>query len=169
MASCGCYEFIYNTIENFSFEFQIASPPKRKRVNDGEDSTDADDDIVILKLDDDTDNDLEADQQRERQVIFESIYDDIYEVVLPTTLWGIHRDPERKFIVFTEFDENTMSTAKLLHVSDTCEMKAYIHQEEVQLLKRDNLSVDTLTDALSELDELCNIDEDGTLVKNLDK
>lgn len=103
---------------------------------------------------DNHDSDTALEEERARQAIFESIYDDIYEVVLPSTLWGIHRDPERKFIVFSEFDVSTMDTAKLLHISDTCQLKAFIHKIEVELAKRDQLSVELLTETLGELDDI---------------
>ncbi|XP_055522527.1 uncharacterized protein LOC129716717 isoform X2 [Wyeomyia smithii] len=37
---------------------------------------------------------------------FELLYDDVYEVELPSMLWGIHRDTEKTFICFTEFLQN---------------------------------------------------------------
>lgn len=37
---------------------------------------------------------IETDDATTKRKIFETIYDDIYEVMLPNTLWSIHRDPE---------------------------------------------------------------------------
>ncbi|XP_052859827.1 uncharacterized protein LOC128267078 [Anopheles cruzii] len=36
--------------------------------------------------------------------VFEELYDNIFEVELPSILWGLHRDPERKFVAFTRLD-----------------------------------------------------------------
>uniref|UniRef100_A0A182PP54 THAP-type domain-containing protein n=1 Tax=Anopheles epiroticus TaxID=199890 RepID=A0A182PP54_9DIPT len=38
-----------------------------------------------------------------RESIFEELYDNIYEVELPSTLWGVHREPDRKFAAFSRF------------------------------------------------------------------
>ncbi|XP_050097764.1 uncharacterized protein LOC126578855 [Anopheles aquasalis] len=36
--------------------------------------------------------------------VFEELYDNVYDVELPSSLWGIHRDPKRKYVAFTRFD-----------------------------------------------------------------
>ncbi|XP_035791902.1 uncharacterized protein LOC118466516 [Anopheles albimanus] len=36
--------------------------------------------------------------------VFDELYDNIYDVELPSPLWGIHRDPGRKYVAFTRFD-----------------------------------------------------------------
>lgn len=101
----------------------------------------------------DVEHEYDTEMEQNYMAMFESIYDDIYEVVLPNTLWGIHRDPDRRFIVFSEFDASIMNTAKLLHISDSLEMKAFIYNTEIQITKRGDLSIEILTDALSELDD----------------
>lgn len=59
--------------------------------------------------------------------MFESLYDEAFDVTLPSLLWGIHRDPDRKFIVFSEFNQSTMSVCKLLHITDTFIFKTFIN------------------------------------------
>lgn len=113
-----------------------------------------DDEIVLLQVTDaEAGSDTDADTCDNDKAIFESIFDDVFEVVLPTTLWGIHRDPERKFIAFSEFDANSMTTVKLLYVSSTLELKTFLHNVELQKSKRTDLSVETLTTSLNELDD----------------
>lgn len=118
---------------------------KTTETNETEDS------VVLLQMDVEHEFDTEIEQNH--VAMFESLYDDIYEVVLPNTLWGIHRDPQRRFIAFSEFDAAIMNTAKLLHISDTLEMKAFMYNAEIQMTKRDDLTIEILTEALSELDE----------------
>ncbi|XP_052898024.1 uncharacterized protein LOC128304826 [Anopheles moucheti] len=40
----------------------------------------------------------------EKESIFEELYDNIFEVELPSTLWGVHREPDRKFVAFSRFE-----------------------------------------------------------------
>lgn len=55
----------------------------------------------------------------EEEVIseFESLYDDVFEVTLPSTLWGVHREPKRNFIAFTCFDVQQMQNTKCVVLS----------------------------------------------------
>ncbi|KFB50727.1 AGAP005534-PA-like protein [Anopheles sinensis] len=41
--------------------------------------------------------------ESEASAIFEDIYENIFEIELPSTVWGVHRDPERQYIAFTRF------------------------------------------------------------------
>lgn len=91
-----------------------------------------------------------------KQKIFETIYDDIYEVVLPNTLWGIHRDPDQKFIAFTQFDSVKMNCGKLLLVSNTFRIRAFVGGVEVSKEAVNALSVESISKALCELDEQQN-------------
>lgn len=47
---------------------------------------------------------------------FETLYDEAFDVELPNLLWGIHRDPERKFIAFTAMSVELMNVSKVLIV-----------------------------------------------------
>ena len=56
-----------------------------------------------------------------KESIFEELYDNIYEVELPCTLWGVHREPDRKFAAFSRFEwrpsddgEETVKSVSLL-------------------------------------------------------
>ncbi|XP_035913879.1 uncharacterized protein LOC118512885 [Anopheles stephensi] len=55
----------------------------------------------------------------EKESIFEDLYDNIYEVELPSTLWGVHREPDSKFVAFSRFgwcakDGNVARSVSLL-------------------------------------------------------
>lgn len=89
----------------------------------------------------------------QREQIFDSIYDDVYEIVLPTTLWGIHRDSDRKYITFTKFDVDKMACSKILHVNIDFEIKISIDGVLKKTTNVDIVSVDVLTHLLNELDE----------------
>jgi pentatricopeptide repeat protein len=47
---------------------------------------------------------------------FDGLFDDIFEVVLPSTLWGFHRDPARQFIAFSEFSSKYMAVLKTVTI-----------------------------------------------------
>lgn len=101
---------------------------------------------------------LELSDEEKRQ-IFDSVYDDIYEVVLPNTLWGIHRDPEeRQYIVFTLFDAIAMKCSIAVKITDTFTLTISDHGEEKTANTLNELSVETLSKLLSELNENTNLD-----------
>lgn len=95
----------------------------------------------------------ESSEAESKRKIFETIYDDIYEVVLPNTLWGIHRDPDQKFIAFTQFDSVKMNCIRALYVSNEFEIRATIGGADVLNETVEVLSLQFLSKALSELDE----------------
>lgn len=86
--------------------------------------------------------------------LFDGIYEDIYEVTLPNTLWGVHRDPNRMFIVFSYFDAETCSTSKLVHVDSAMNAQIYVRGKSIKKwLSSSSLSIEYLTSLVSEVDE----------------
>lgn len=61
---------------------------------------------------------LSEDEKSKNLAIFETLYEEAFDVELPNLLWGIHRDPERKFIAFSEFNQQLMNVWKVLIVSE---------------------------------------------------
>ncbi|XP_067636950.1 uncharacterized protein [Eurosta solidaginis] len=49
---------------------------------------------------------------------FESLFDNVFEVVLPTTLWGVHRSTNRNRVMFACIDEDQLNISKMLVVDD---------------------------------------------------
>lgn len=90
---------------------------------------------------------------QEKLDAFECIYDEAFDVTLPSLLWGIHRDPEKKFIAFSEFNQSTMTTSKLLHITDTCHCKIFINNKlkSSKNLNHEELSTESLSLLLEEL------------------
>lgn len=84
--------------------------------------------------------------------LFDGIYEDIYEVTLPNTLWGVHRDPNRTFIVFSYFDGKTCSTSKLIHLDSSMNVHIYIRGKMVNKYLC-SLSIEYLTSLVSQVDE----------------
>lgn len=84
---------------------------------------------------------------------FENLYDEAFDVTLPSLLWGIHRDPDRRFIVFSEFHQATMSICKLLRIDDALRCKTFVNNElnSSKTLKVENLLPDRVSDLLEEL------------------
>lgn len=100
-----------------------------------------------IELDETTAHD---DKKRE---VFTEIYDDVCKVELPSTLWGIHKDPESQFIAFTMFDINQMKCSKVLKITDIYKMEIHVNGVEKSCEILNELSVDILTDLLRELDD----------------
>lgn len=89
-----------------------------------------------------------------RLALFESLYDEAFDVTLPSLLWGIHRDPERKFLAFSEYNSQSKSTSKLLHVSNDFHCETFVSGKRklFQNLKLEQLTTDHLSALLDDLD-----------------
>lgn len=88
----------------------------------------------------------------EKRQIFDAVYDDIYEVVLPNTLWGNHRDPEdRQYIAFTLFDANKMNCSIAVKITDNFNLKVYKNGIQTTCETLSELNVDVLTKLVNEL------------------
>lgn len=91
----------------------------------------------------------------QQQELFESLYDEAFDVTLPSLLWGIHRDPDRKFIAFSEFNQKTMSNCKLLHITDTLRCTTFINNKlnSSRMLQIEEQVTDYVSAMLEELDK----------------
>uniref|UniRef100_A0A182M708 THAP-type domain-containing protein n=1 Tax=Anopheles culicifacies TaxID=139723 RepID=A0A182M708_9DIPT len=60
----------------------------------------------------------------EKESIFEELYDNIFEVELPSTLWGVHREPDRKFVAFSRFEwrEQDVNAARSISLLVDCSL-----------------------------------------------
>lgn len=99
--------------------------------------------------------DLINHQTKEKRQIFEElIYENIYDVVLPNTKWGYHKDPEeRRYIAFTMFDAIKMNCAVAIKITNAFELKVYtngVHKTSKILTE---LSVDILTNIIKQINE----------------
>lgn len=98
------------------------------------------------------DNRLDDDAKRQ---IFDTVYDDIYEVVLPNTLWGTHRDEYRQYIAFTLFDATAMNCLIAVKITDTFNLNVYMNGVQQTNEELCELNVEALTKLLNELNETC--------------
>lgn len=92
----------------------------------------------------------------EHHEVFDNLYDEAFDVTLPSLLWGIHRDPDRKFIAFSEFNQKTMSNCKLLHITDTLRCSTFINNtlKVSQMLQIEGqVTCDYVSSLLDELDK----------------
>lgn len=119
---------------------------------------DADDAAAAAAADDthaDSDDD-DADAE-DADEAFDALYDDVFEVELPDTMYGIHRDPERTFVVFTRFDAALMRCTRALRV-DRRGARSSRYVDGVQRGRRvahgAQLSVELVTAQLAELDSI---------------
>ncbi|XP_031622805.1 uncharacterized protein LOC116340451 [Contarinia nasturtii] len=90
----------------------------------------------------------------EKRQIFDAVYDDIYEVVLPNENWGIHRDPDRRrYIAFTMFDAIKMNCSVAIKITNAFDLKVYangVHKTNEILPE---LSVDIITKLVNQINE----------------
>lgn len=88
---------------------------------------------------------------------FDAVYDDIYEVVLPNTLWGIHRAEERRYIAFTMFNAKDMNCSIAVKISNDFNVNVFVNGVKQSEDKLNELSVDTLTKLLNQLNESADL------------
>lgn len=86
---------------------------------------------------------------------FESLYDEVNDITYPTTLWGVHRCGERKFIVFSSFHRRNMAFDKFLYIDQrlTCKVSVNGKLTETSLEKK-NCNSDYVSDWLDRIDRL---------------
>lgn len=85
---------------------------------------------------------------------FETLYDEVYEVELPTTLWGIHRDLEKTFIAFSEFSKDSMSFRKYLYIDQSLQYRMAVGQRIMKSGTLASASTEAITELLTKLDDI---------------
>ncbi|KXJ83677.1 hypothetical protein RP20_CCG004429 [Aedes albopictus] len=85
---------------------------------------------------------------------FESLYDEVYEVELPSTLWGIHRDVQRTFISFTEFNKDSMNIRKCLLIDRYLQYRMAVGQRTMKQGTLTTGSTESVTELLTKLDDI---------------
>lgn len=96
----------------------------------------------------------ESEEQNEKKFeAFENLYDEAFDVTLPNTLWGIHRDPERKFLIFSSFNGDSMTFDKYLHINSELKCKILrnfeTHEEKVEI---ENCTTDFVSEWLEKIE-----------------
>lgn len=95
---------------------------------------------------------IESDSEAKMEA-FENLYDEAFDVTLPNVMWGIHRDSERKFIVFSTFDGEKMKFNKFLHINDRLKCKIMINEvSEEKTMTIEECNVEYVSDWLDEID-----------------
>ena len=94
------------------------------------------------------------DDEKKREM-FDNLYDEAFDVTMPSLLWGIHRDPERKFIAFSEFNQETLSASKIVLISDTLNYKTVIKSQlaSSKVLKAEDVTTENFSTILDELEK----------------
>lgn len=85
---------------------------------------------------------------------FETLFDDVYEVELPSTLWGIHRDLEKTFICFSEFSKDTMNVRKYFFIDRYLQYRMAVGQRVMKRGTLPNGSTESISELLNKLDEV---------------
>lgn len=90
------------------------------------------------------------------QKLFETLYENIFEVTLPNTLWGIHRCPKQTAIFFSYVDPNQLRTTKMVSIMLDGKIKVLFGH---RLMSEQNLvthiaSVESLSEMINEVDEV---------------
>ncbi|CAO1412697.1 unnamed protein product [Diamesa hyperborea] len=83
------------------------------------------------------------------------LWDEAFDITLPSQLWGIQRCPERTFIVFSEFNKSKMKSSKLLYVDNEFQYKIFIDDKEmlVKSLEKHEINTEFFSNLLNDFDE----------------
>uniref|UniRef100_A0A1B0D519 Uncharacterized protein n=1 Tax=Phlebotomus papatasi TaxID=29031 RepID=A0A1B0D519_PHLPP len=115
-------------------------------------------DISLIKEEQEAELAAIENSNEEKKKAFECLLEEIHDVILPSMLWGIHRDPNQEYFAFTFFDEGRMATTKIVHVDSNLIMSTHI---KGVLVSSDELNCDIVsgngTEYLSAI--LAEIDE----------
>uniref|UniRef100_A0A182QT72 THAP-type domain-containing protein n=1 Tax=Anopheles farauti TaxID=69004 RepID=A0A182QT72_9DIPT len=87
------------------------------------------DNVVVLSL--------EEDEILQRDIIFEELYDNIFEVELPCTLWGVHREPDRKYVAFSRLEWSDTGEMKQTSLVIDCTLKCNARVTGKLMFKQD--------------------------------
>uniref|UniRef100_W8C6B4 THAP-type domain-containing protein n=1 Tax=Ceratitis capitata TaxID=7213 RepID=W8C6B4_CERCA len=63
---------------------------------------------------------------------FENLFDNVFEIVLPTTLWGVHRSTQQNRIMFVSIEEELLNINKMITVNDKGELKIYLAERVIR-------------------------------------
>jgi len=86
---------------------------------------------------------------------FENLYDEVHDVTLPNTLYGINRCPDRQFIVFNEFNAKSMGFKKYLFIDSSLNCKVYINGNvEMTRLVKENCNTEFISEWLDKIDKV---------------
>lgn len=102
-----------------------------------------------------TPHDIPKEDSDEKLARFETLYDEAFDVTLPSLLWGIHRDPDRKYVAFSKFDATNMTISKVLHISNKFLCTTHINSvlKLSKILNLEQLAVEHVSTILEELEE----------------
>lgn len=122
--------------------------------------TNSDGEVMFFVSSIQNENQENNDQKKKVHELFDTLYNDIYEITLPNTLWAIHRCPIQTAFFFSFIDTNLLRTSKLISVSSNGEVKVFFGSRlinERQLIVHIN-SMEVLNDLINDVDEalLCS-------------
>lgn len=93
----------------------------------------------------------------EKRDKFVEMYNEMANIELPCSLWGVHADPENyRFIAFSKFDDSLMKCTKVLRITDMHVMDIRVDDISKSSAQLNELSIDIIADALRSLDEISN-------------
>ncbi|XP_037811608.1 uncharacterized protein LOC119603604 [Lucilia sericata] len=86
--------------------------------------------------------------------LFNLLYDNVYEVIAPNTLWGIHRCPNRSLICFTYMDVMKLQVSKMISITPDGLVQLIFHSSIIKTLQlvQDIDDFDSMSVLLNQVD-----------------
>jgi hypothetical protein len=85
---------------------------------------------------------------------FESLFDEIFEIELPSIQWGIHRDLDQRSIAFSKYETKKLSTTKVLILNCDLEYKIILDSIIYKGGKLDTASTENVSKILEEIEAM---------------
>lgn len=97
---------------------------------------------------------VQSESVAEKKEAFETFYDEIFDVTLPSPLWGVHRDPDGSFAVFTKLSLDKLEIDRAVRIDDSWKCTIKIGGSFINSKTLKSLDSEALTELLDEVDQI---------------
>lgn len=88
----------------------------------------------INEYDDTLPSSSNIDHQQSILDLFNTMYDNVYDILTPNSLWGIHRCPNRSIIYFSYMDMEKMQVTKMITIDSKGFVKLFAYARLTKML-----------------------------------
>ncbi|KAL5277423.1 hypothetical protein ACFFRR_002578 [Megaselia abdita] len=141
------YEKEDNVLEEKSQETKTPEKPKLKKIKVKKTKKDNSETETASEV---------ADTSKDVSTDFLNLYEEIYEVLLPSTLWAVFRCPNKEFISFAYMNPSDFKVNKQIVLRRTGNYKVTLYEEmvrEIQLTS-DKITSEFLSKDIEEIDSI---------------
>lgn len=132
--------------------FVESSTRKKNKLKKIIDETIHDIEEPIIEPVEDVSKKAKIDDDKHKKETFQNLYEEVFDVTLPSELWGIHRDPQETTIAFSRLNLIESEVDLLVLIDTKWEYRVRIKGIEVDRNTLETLNSDSLTTLLDDID-----------------